>query len=702
MKKNPTTVNSPMVRIVAPSAVLATGLLSPIAWPAPGDLDPAFGDVGRVHSLPALWGAAWTVEDAQEDDVLFGGFEYYCSYYSFYECDLTGYAGRLNADGTVDPGFAADRLGNIAIFDVALQTDGKAVGIGTSSESGVSRLTVFRLNPDGSLDAGFGGSGIVHVGDPAGPSHHGQSLVLDPDGGIVVAGLRGDRLIVVRFLANGSVDAAFGANGVFLGPFVQSGGSPSRLVRTATGYRIAAHIPSSGATGTSGVQCQVIGVSTRGELDPSFGTVGLPGPALPGASVDDCAALAVQPDDRLVVVGSRRIADDEQAFAVRLLPSGALDLGFSGAAVSSAMRRATALAVDDRGAIAVAGHDKNGLSGALVVRLQADGLLDSVFGNAGSTFLELPGDGDVWLDVRDLQANADGSLLLGGGERSNYRQRPFLVRLLGEAAGGGPGVLDMRAAETQANEAGQQAVMHVRRIGGSTGAVSVAYQTRPDTDRIVGATPGQDYTEVRGRLEWADGDSSDKSILVPLATGEAVKEGEEYFSVQISDPQGGAGLGTIRTRVAILGDGYPAGLLTIAPYNPIVSEGTTVPVAVVTRQYYAQGEVSVTVRTVGGTATPGADFDDRPFTLFWGDGDSSSRYVYLPVHADRLPEGNETLSVTLAEVEGGAFLDTRSSVEISVADAVESGKSGGGGHFGGLLAMLLGFAGLQRRRHGRV
>ena len=187
---------------------------------------------------------------------------------------------------------------------------------------------------------------------------------------------------------------------------------------------------------------------------------------------------------------------------------------------------------------------------------------------------------------------------------------------------------------------------------------------------------------------------------MPLATGEAVKEGEEFFSVQISDPQGGAGLGTLRTRVAILGDGYPAGLLTIAPYNSIVSEGTTVPVAVITRQYYTQGEVSVTVRTVGGTATPGADFDDRSFTLFWGDGDNSSRYVYLPVHDDRLPEGNETLSVTLTEVEGGAVLDTRSSVEISVADAVKSGKSGGGGHFGGLLAMLLSFAGLLRRRHG--
>ena len=356
---------------------------------------------------------------------------------------------------------------------------------------------MFRLNPDGSLDVGFGGSGIVHVGDPAGPSHHGQSLVLDPDGRVVVAGLRGEQLMVVRFLANGSVDAAFGANGVFLGPTVQSGGSPSRLVRTATGYRVAAHIPSSGTNGTSGVQCRVIGISTSGELDPSFGTIDVPSPALPGASVDNCAALAVQPDDRLVVVGSRRVADDEQAFAMRLLPSGAPDPGFSGAAVSSAMRRATALAVDDRGAIAVAGHDKTGLSGALVVRLQANGLLDSLFGDAGSTLLELPGDGDVWLDVRDMQASPDGSLLLGGGERSNYRPRPFLVRLLGEAAGGGPGVLDMQAAETQANEAGQQAVLHVRRIGGSTGAVSVAYQTYPDTDRITSATPGQDYTDVQ-------------------------------------------------------------------------------------------------------------------------------------------------------------------------------------------------------------
>ncbi len=91
MKKNRTTPNSPMVRIVAPTAALATGLLSPMARAAPGDLDPAFGDVGRVHSLPGLTGQAWALDAEQDGDVLFGGFEEtYCGYY-YYDCDFTGY-----------------------------------------------------------------------------------------------------------------------------------------------------------------------------------------------------------------------------------------------------------------------------------------------------------------------------------------------------------------------------------------------------------------------------------------------------------------------------------------------------------------------------------------------------------------------------------------------------------------------------------
>ena len=58
------------------STVLAAGLLGPGSVSgAPGDLDPGFGDVGRV--LPQGTGPVWALE-AQDEDLIYAGGEYYC------------------------------------------------------------------------------------------------------------------------------------------------------------------------------------------------------------------------------------------------------------------------------------------------------------------------------------------------------------------------------------------------------------------------------------------------------------------------------------------------------------------------------------------------------------------------------------------------------------------------------------------------
>jgi hypothetical protein len=102
----------PMVRLVNAlqpaggmvSAVLAAGVLVPGAvYGAPGDLDPSFGDVGRV--IPAYFGPVWSLE-AQDDDLLYAGGGYYCYYYS-YGCDHLGFSGRLLATGNADSAYAA-------------------------------------------------------------------------------------------------------------------------------------------------------------------------------------------------------------------------------------------------------------------------------------------------------------------------------------------------------------------------------------------------------------------------------------------------------------------------------------------------------------------------------------------------------------------------------------------------------------------
>lgn len=188
-------------------------------------------------------------------------------------------------------------------------------------------------------------------------------------------------------------------------------------------------------------------------------------------------------------------------FATRLLPNGQPDPSFTDEAVTGVMQRATALAVDSEDAIIVAGHNKTGLSGALVVRLQADGLLDSLFGAAGSLSLEIPSFGDPWLNVHDIEVLPDRGVLRSGGEFREFPPRPFMVRLLGDGAGSGPGVLDVKSPEVPAIERTGQAVVTVRRIGGGAGPVSVAYETQVEPESSPAATPGLDYTAVSGRLQ---------------------------------------------------------------------------------------------------------------------------------------------------------------------------------------------------------
>lgn len=98
---------------------------------------------------------------------------------------------RLAPDGTPRASFGASgqvALPGIAdlLTGVAPQPDGKIVAAGSLGNQGV----VVRLLPDGSLDPSFGTGGVVHISG-AGAKLELTNLVLDPEGRIVVVGIRG-------------------------------------------------------------------------------------------------------------------------------------------------------------------------------------------------------------------------------------------------------------------------------------------------------------------------------------------------------------------------------------------------------------------------------------------------------------------------------------------------------------------------------
>ena len=206
-------------------------------------------------------------------------------------------------------------LSDIQVLDVALQDDGKAIGVGRSLVGGLSKLAVFRLNADGALDSTFGDEGVVRF-RPQDAAYSGSSVALDPDtGGVVVVGTRDNNtVIVVRLLDDGSVDTDFGSSGVFTlrpgipnPPFQGAASVRPRIVRTADGnYRVSVNPVDE--------TCTVVGVTAIGELDEAFG--------IDGEAVVDppltCGSMVAQPDGELVLAGE---GDERESSRSASLPA---------------------------------------------------------------------------------------------------------------------------------------------------------------------------------------------------------------------------------------------------------------------------------------------------------------------------------------------------------------------------------------------
>jgi len=132
-----------------------------------------------------------------------------------------------------------------------------------------------------------------------------------------------------------------------------------------------------------------------------------------------------------------------------------------------------------------------------------------------------------------------------------------------------PGTLQFALGSYSVNENGTNAVITVSRIGGHDGAASADYATSDGT-----ATAGSDYTATSGTLTWADGDASTKSFTVPIAD-DGLYEGDETFSVILSNPGGGAIIGSpANATVTITENDSPLMLLSAVSRKVHGSAGT--------------------------------------------------------------------------------------------------------------------------------
>lgn len=670
---------------LVPTATVTSALVSPLALGATGDLDPAWGDLGRLG--PILNGPAWSLQPTDGTSTLLGGggldLYYYYFYYSFYEA--TNFVKVVSDAGAIDPAFAHPFIANVQVFDIARQSDGQVVAVGrwVAPFFGTYRLVAFRLQADGALDTTFGTDGFFEFTfAELGDRQMARSVVLDDAGRIVIAGSRDDQAIVVRLLPDGSLDGSFGTAGIFEGPetfdFSADGlGAHTIILRTTTGgYRV---------TASNAAGCQVFALTGDGAVDEGFGAAGV-------ATVDAttaCNALAPGSGDSLLVAGNA----SGGGFAARLLADGQQDPGFSAGAVADAMDDATAIAAGGDGSVVVAG---TGVSGASIMRLQASGELDALFGSGGSTLIDLRSDTGTRPIVHDMLVGGDGSVLAAGGEhRAN---KAFVIRLLGNGGGNSPGVIGITEQDPITTAEGEpEIVVNVRRTGGSSGSVSVAYQTHRASFRS--ADPDEDYVHTTGTLTWADGDTSEQQVHVPILADD-VTEAPEFLRVELLTPEGGAALGTTMAAVEIGADGGPYGQIEFQDETFFVAEGQQVELVVV-RQYYSTGAVSVTMTPMGNTATAGDDFNATPVTLSWADGEFGAKFARLSTVNDTQREPGEMFSVGLSNPTGGALLGARTTLTVQIAASDQptprpSARRGGSGALGFLSFLLLGAMAMLR------
>ncbi|MEY2562484.1 MAG: hypothetical protein QOH88_677 [Verrucomicrobiota bacterium] len=211
---------------------------------------------------------------------------------------------RYNPNGSPDSSFDGDGLVTTdfgsthdSAAAVAVQSDGKIVVAGSAG----SDFAVARYNSNGTLDvAGFGSSGKLTT-DFNNSFDVVRSMVIQPDGKIVVAGSAGDDFALARYNPNGTLDTVgFGIGGKVTTDFFGASDSSADLIIQPDGKLVAAGTASNPNTGSN--DFALARYNTNGTLDAGgFGSGGKVTTDLGG--YDTIGGLALQGDGGLLVAG---------------------------------------------------------------------------------------------------------------------------------------------------------------------------------------------------------------------------------------------------------------------------------------------------------------------------------------------------------------------------------------------------------------
>lgn len=297
---------------------------------------------------------------------------------------------RYLSGGTADTSWEAPVISGqsfpnlLNVSSLALQSDGSLIISGSfTTVNGVPKADFARVLPAGNVDLGFSTSGIGSGG--------GTVRVLASGKLMVVSGAR-----LYRLNGDGSTDAGFSL--------------PAAVSSVATAFSVdgVGRIVFAGQSSTG--DYRMFRLEQDGAADPSFN---------PNATrLGEVHSAVRMGDGRIIVAGNFiQINGAPKRSVARINPDGTLDGSFDGGTGFSSPPTSLALQADDR-IIAVGSFSSyNGQPAAGFARINADGSLDQAFAPAVQ-------------GVYGAVPQPDGKILIFGGfETVNGISRPRIARL---------------------------------------------------------------------------------------------------------------------------------------------------------------------------------------------------------------------------------------------------------------------------------
>ncbi|HUS37391.1 MAG TPA: Calx-beta domain-containing protein [Verrucomicrobiae bacterium] len=536
----------------------------------------------------------------------------------------------------------------------------------------ISRERIARLNNDGSLDRNFAVNTKIDGAV--------RAMLVLPDGKIIIAGHFAEvdgasTKHLARLNTVGRLDTSFqpGAgpdNPVYALAQTFAGDPTNNEVRILLGGDF--------VTYDSQPRQRIAMIRPEGTLDPNF-DVGFG----PNGSV---YAIAVQRDQKILIGGDFDTVDSvSRSHIARLNPDGSLDLTFDPGLGFNGTVRSIAVQADDK--ILVGGDftTSNGLDRLRIARLELNGANDPSFdpgtgADATVSSIVLQPDGKLIVAgdfvtfnqhyrrsvvrllpngsidfsinfgtgpngaVNSVALQSDRGILIGGDfTEVDGLPRNKVARLFGGSFAGS-GALEFAAPVYSLAESAPSATILVRRTGGLEGTISATYQTSDIT-----ATAGKDYEAVTDIVTFQTGEMF-RTITIPLNDDFEMEE-EELFSVQLTNPVGGAIGRQPVTTVLLQSDDSR---ISLADPVFVANENTPGGRAVITlvREGVSSRPITVMFSTADITAKAGEDYTavSTPITFAPGE---TSKLVAVPLVDDNLVEGSETVNLRLQLVTQG-------------------------------------------------